>query len=197
MISNDMIEVRNQLKKKLSCKRYEHTLGVMYTCASLAMKYDYDINKAMWAGLLHDCAKEYSDERMLEKCDRYNIQVTDAERKAPFLLHGKLGAYYAKEKYGIEDEEILDAIRYHTTGKPGMGKLHCILFIADYIEPGRKKVKGINEVRAASYNESLTKAVLLKLSHVSAYLNDTSKAIDDVTMKTYDYFKQEELKNEQ
>lgn len=187
-MNKEMIVVRDKLKEKLTTKRYEHTLGVMYTCAALAMKYQYDVEKAMWAGLLHDCAKNYSDDQMLSRCKKNNIEINDTEKKSPCLLHGKLGAFYAKSKYGVEDEEILEAIRFHTTGKPNMDTLGCILFIADYIEPGRKKIKGLEEVRKCAFNIGLEEAVFLKLSYVIGYLEDTSYNIDDMTYKVYKYY---------
>lgn len=190
MMNKEMIAVKEKLKEKLTHKRYEHTMGVMYTCAALAMKYNIDIEKAMWAGLLHDCAKNYSDDEMLKRCKKHNIDITPAEKKAPYLLHGKLGAYYAKAKYGVDDEAILEAIRYHTTGKPGMDELACILFLADYIEPGRKMIPGLNEVRQCAFNENIERAVLLKLKNVLGYLDETSSEVDDMTNKTYRYFKE-------
>lgn len=187
-MNKEMIQVRDRLKGKLTQKRYEHTLGVMYTCASLAMKYDCNIEKSMWAGLLHDCAKNFSDREMLARCKKHGIPISDMEKKSPDLLHGKLGAYYAKEKYGIDDEEILEAIRFHTTGKPGMDKLGCILFVSDYIEPGRKDIPGLSKVRKCAFDEGLEEAVIMKLSNVLGYLDETSDNIDDMTLKTYRYF---------
>ena len=193
-MNKQMLEVSEKIKKDMSEKRYQHTIGVMYTCACLAMKYDYDIEKAMWAGLLHDVAKHFSDEDMLKKCKKHGIEISDNEKKAPYLLHGRLGAYYAKKKYNINDEDILDAISYHTTGRPGMGKLACILFIADYTEPGRKEIPGLKEVRECAFNVGLTEAVVMKIENVLSYLEKSSKNIDDMTMKTYLYFKED--KNE-
>lgn len=191
-MNKQIIIVRDKLKHKLTPKRYEHTIGVMYTCASLAMKYNYDINKAMWAGLLHDCAKNYSDEEMLKKCNEHNIAVTASQMRAPYLLHGKLGAFYAKNKYGVDDDEILNAIEYHTTGRPGMGTLECILFIADYIEPGRneKEISGLDKVRDCAFNIGLRDAVVMKLENIIGYLNSITDNMDEMTLKTYNYFKE-------
>ena len=100
--------IRKHLKKKLDPRRFEHTLGVEFTCAALAMRYGYDIKKAQLAGLLHDCAKRYPGPELLRRCLEREIPVTPAEEADPSLLHAKLGAWMAKEKYGVEDEEILD-----------------------------------------------------------------------------------------
>ena len=129
--------LRRRLRSKLAPQRYEHTLSVSFTCMNLAMRYGYDMGKAELAGLLHDCGKRFSDEIILKKCLKHKIPVTDAEYKTLPVLHAKYGAWLAEYKYGIQDPEILDAIRCHTTGKPNMGMLDKILYIADYLEPRR------------------------------------------------------------
>lgn len=113
-------EIRKHLKKKLDAYRYEHTLGVEFTCQALAMRYGYDLDKADLAGLLHDSAKRFEDLVMLQKCLDRNIPVTAEEERDPSLLHAKLGAWMAEHKYEVDDPEILSAITCHTTGKPGM-----------------------------------------------------------------------------
>ena len=111
-------EIRKHLKKKLDAYRYEHTLGVEFTCQALAMRYGYDLDKADLAGLLHDSAKRFEDPVMLQKCLDRNIPVTAEEERDPSLLHAKLGAWMAEHKYEVDDPEILSAITCHTTGKP-------------------------------------------------------------------------------
>lgn len=90
---------------------------------NLAMRYGYDLDRAELAGLMHDCGKRYSDEIILKKCLKHGIEVTDAEYKALPVLHAKYGAWLAEHKYGIDDAEVLSAIRCHTTGKPEMSVL--------------------------------------------------------------------------
>ena len=119
----NITKIQKKLRKELDDDRYRHTLGVMYTSAALAMRYGADLMKAQIAGLLHDCAKCIPNDKKLKLCDKYGIPVTKVENDAPFLLHSKLGAYLAKTKYGVEDEEILEAIVWHTTGKPAMTRL--------------------------------------------------------------------------
>ena len=133
----DIAKLRAQIKKVQDKKRYEHTLGVTYTAACLAMCYDIDTERAETAGLLHDCAKCLSNDKKVSLCKKQSIEINMTEAKNPFLLHAKAGAYLAEYKYGIRDEDILNAVRYHTTGRPGMSMLEKIVFIADYIEPGR------------------------------------------------------------
>lgn len=86
-------------------------------------------------------------------CEKYNLEISEIERKNPSLLHAKLGAYLAKDKYDIEDEEILMAIRSHTTGRPGMSLLEKIVYIADYMEPGRKELPNMMDVRHLAFED--------------------------------------------
>ena len=132
-------DIQNKLRKNLKGNRYIHTLGVEYTSVCLAMKYEADLEKAELAGLLHDCAKELPEKKLIKICRDHGEKISTMEFKQPFLLHGKAGACLARNKFGVEDEEVLDAIRYHTTGRPAMTLLEKIVFVADYIEPNRKK----------------------------------------------------------
>ena len=92
----ELIEIRKKLKKVQDKDRYEHTKGVMYTAGCLAMAYGYDMQKAMLAGLLHDCAKCIPNKKKLKMCSQHHISVSEFEQEHPFLLHAKLGAYVAK-----------------------------------------------------------------------------------------------------
>lgn len=118
--NQEFIRIRGHLKEKLSPMRYEHTLGVSFTCISLAMRYGYDLNKAELAGLLHDCAKRYDESEIIKKCRNKGLSDRK-ELNAPATIHAKLGAWMAENKYGITDPEILQAIACHTTGKPAHG----------------------------------------------------------------------------
>ena len=161
MIQYNIEKLDKKLKKELDHGRYWHSLGVMYTAAALAMQYGCDLNAAMTAGLLHDCAKCIPNDRKIEMCEKYAIPVSEIEKKAPYLLHSKLGAYLAKTKYGVEDEEILNAIRWHTTGCPDMTLLEKIIYLADYIEPTRD-FEGLEKLREAAYTD-LDGALILGL----------------------------------
>lgn len=160
--------------------RFEHTLGVSYTCQALAMRYGYDLDKAELAGLLHDCAKRYDGETMRTKCIKRGIEITESENRDPSLLHAKLGAWMAKEKYGVEDEEILSAIACHTTGKPGMTLLDKILYVADYIEPRRYKAAGLPEMRKLAFVD-LDTACFSIMEGILKYLKSKECPIDPMT----------------
>jgi predicted HD superfamily hydrolase involved in NAD metabolism len=124
-------------RSRLSNGRYEHTLRVAVTAEDLALAHDLDANRARLAALLHDAARETGPEGFLELADKWRLQVGDPERQSPKLLHGPVAAELARRELGIEDEEVLEAIRSHTTGRPGMGPLALVLYVADKIEPAR------------------------------------------------------------
>ena len=184
----ELEKYQKKLQRHLDKGRYEHTLGVMYTCASLAMAYHYDIEKAMLAGLLHDCAKCLTDEKRLSICKKNKIPVTAVEKKNPFLLHAKVGAYLAYQKYGVSNPDILNAIRSHTTGRQNMSTLEKIVFIADYIEPGRTHAANLAEIRRIAFVD-LDKAFVRILSDTLDYLKDTGNEIDPKTEETWKYYK--------
>lgn len=94
-------EIRKRLKKELDKSRYEHTLGVMYTAASLAMAHGYDIEDAMLAGLLHDCAKCIPNDEKIKLCEKNHISINPTEYDNPGLLHASLGAFLAEHTYGL------------------------------------------------------------------------------------------------
>ncbi len=187
-----LMKMKKTLAKYLDANRFEHTEGVMYTAAALAMRYGEDLEKAQVAGLLHDCAKCIPDAKKIKICLKNKITMTDAEQKSPFLLHAKVGAYIARQKYGVEDPEILSAIACHTTGKPAMSQLDKIIFIADYIEPMRSKAPNLADVRKLAF-EDIDLALFKILSDTLAYLRNSPKHIDSMTMMAYEYYKEQVL----
>lgn len=184
----DLEKIQKKLEKKLDKDRYQHTLGVMYTAASLAMRYDENIEEAMLAGLLHDCGKFCSSKEQIKLCDKYGLTLTDAELEVPALIHSKLGAYLAEKEYKIDNPRILNAILYHTTGRAGMDLLEKIIYLADYIEPGRKMIPVLPEVRRLSFTD-IDKAVCVCADATLKYLKSAGRAIDPMTARTYEYYK--------
>lgn len=176
------------MEKTLDAKRFEHTLGVAYTAGALAMRYDADILKAQTAGMLHDCAKCMSNDKRLFLCEKHNISINSIERNNPFLLHAKVGSLIAMQKYNIHDTDTIHAILNHTTGRPDMSLLEKIVYVADYIEPGRKQAPNLSEIRKLAFID-LDKALLKILQDTLVYLNTIDDAIDPMTQKTYDFYK--------
>lgn len=189
-MTEEMEQIQKRLSKLLKKERYEHTLGVMYTAASLAMCYGADIRKAMMAGLLHDCGKFCSAKEQIEMCRTIGIGLSDSEIRMPALVHAKLGACLARFDYGIRDQEILDAITYHTTGRPDMTLLEKIIYIADYIEPNRKEIPGLQEIRGIVFQD-IDRAVCLSAGSTVRYLENGGKAVDPMTVETYNFYKKE------
>ncbi|HEY9060146.1 MAG TPA: bis(5'-nucleosyl)-tetraphosphatase (symmetrical) YqeK [Pseudobacteroides sp.] len=145
-------EMRNKLEKTLSKKRFKHSLGVMYTAVDLAKIYGVDVEKAAVSGLLHDCAREIKGAEVFKACEKYGIEIDVFTRNQPSLLHGSIGAEIAREEYGIKDRSVLTAIKYHTTGRADMDMLEKIIYIADYIEPGRS-FQGVEEARKEAFKD--------------------------------------------
>lgn len=186
---NEQIKrMQQKLKKHLDEDRYEHTLGVMYTAGALAMRYQENIRSALIAGLLHDCAKCIPTNKKFKMCSKYHLEVSETERSNPSLLHAKLGAYLAEKKYHVRDEAILSAITFHTTGKPAMSLLEKIVYVADYIEPGRRELPNMAEIRRLAF-ENIDECIYQILQDSLNYLNTRNITVDSMTEKTYLYYK--------
>jgi len=128
-------ELAARLKAELKPARWEHTRGVLRTAERLALAHGLDPQRARLAALLHDCGKAWGREALLA---RLKAAGADAEEAAlPALWHAPVGAWRARHDFGCRDAEILEAVRYHSTGAPGQTPLQKLLFVADYIEPGR------------------------------------------------------------
>lgn len=189
MKSYNLKKMQKKVKKYMDEDRYAHTMGVMYMCAALAMAHGEDLMDAQTAGLLHDCAKCMPNEKKLKICVKNKIAVSESEKKNLFLLHAKLGAYLAHKKYGVDDPNLLNAIRYHTTGRAGMSRLEKIVYIADYIEPLRTKAKNLPLIRKTAFRD-LDEAMYLILRDTLEYLDETADVLDPLTKTAYAYFKE-------
>lgn len=139
-------EIEQILKRELSKERYLHTLGVRDCAVELAKRYNLDVKKAELAGLLHDCAKCKTNDELKEIIDKFLDDVDKNELKNYKTLHAPVGAYYAKEKFNIEDNEILSAIRWHTLGRVNMTMFEKIIFLADKIEKNTRDLNYRNEI---------------------------------------------------
>lgn len=184
-------KLRHAMEKTLEPKRYEHTLGVAYTAASLAMVHEADVEKALIAGMLHDCAKCMPFHKQIAVCEKHNVSLSEVERaeNSP-LLHAKAGSTLARTEYGITDEDILHAISYHTTGRPAMSTLEKIIYIADYIEPGRKMLPNLSLVRKMAY-QNLDDTMRQILNDTLEHLKEKGGSIDPMTKETYHFYIQE------
>ena len=152
--------LREQAYTMLDERRIAHVAGCEGEAIELARRWGEDPENAAEAGILHDITKRLSHEEQLNLCEKYAIICDSAERRTPKLLHAKTGAAVARDLFGVPDE-IYEAIRWHTTGKPDMTLLEKVIYLADYIEPTRD-FPGVEKLRELAY-EDLDRALLLGL----------------------------------
>lgn len=184
----DIVAIEKSLQGLLSPHRYAHTLGVMHTACALSMAHSYPMTRAQIAGLLHDCAKYLSNDQLIEIAKKRGLSISPGEEKAPQLLHAKVGALFAEEIYGVQDPAVLRAIRLHTTGSPAMGLLDKIIFVADYIEPGRDLAPHLSDIRQLAFYD-LDLAVTLILEDTIAFLEASGAEIDVSSRQTLDSYR--------
>lgn len=178
-------EIKLDLKKKLSNYRYEHSIRVADEASKLAKFYGINENDAYLAGLLHDAAKEFSVEENKRWIKKYNLSKELLNDKNLKISHAAIGALVAKEIYGVNDE-ISQAIKYHTIGNINMTLLDKIVFVADKIESG-KKYPGIEEERILAY-QNIDDALILCLSNNKKKLKKENKLFNEESEKVLDYF---------
>lgn len=179
-------EIKEKLKTMLPEKRLIHSLSVVDESIKLSKIYNLDSNKCIVASLLHDCAKYIDKDKINYYVDKYNIKLDDMERENLALSHSIIGSYIAKYEFNIDDDEILNAIKYHTTGNENMTLLEKVIFIADMIEEGRK-YPGVDELRQKVYNKELDEALLISFNNTVKYVIDNNNLIHPRTIKARNY----------
>ncbi|AFS78981.1 metal dependent phosphohydrolase [Gottschalkia acidurici 9a] len=181
-----MIEkIKEDLLNSIGTKRYEHSLRVMDEANKLAEMYGVDQAKASIAGLLHDCGRLKEKSYLLKKAQDFGIILEDVYAKSDNLLHAYLGAEIAKQEYNIDDIDILNSIRYHTTGRENMSKLEKIIYMADYIEPGRD-FDGIDKIRELCYKD-LDKSLIRSIDNTIVYIIKRGLIIHEDTIKARNF----------
>jgi len=183
----DFITTERKLQSTLSIERYIHTMGVVKTALKLADTYGSDTYKVHAAALLHDCAKDYPPDMKRRFCKEFHVDVDEIMLSCIDLTHAFLGAEVAKREYGVVDEQILDAIRYHTTGRKNMGIIEKIVFIADYIEPNRKAFDTLEEARKLAY-EDIDKAMVFVLKSTIQYVNERNRPLHPLSVEAFEYY---------
>ncbi len=171
-----------QVKAHVSPKRWQHILGVEESALELAKRYQVDLVQASSAALVHDYAKERSDEVFLEAIDTYQLDP-ELKQWTNEIWHGIVGAELIRRDLKIEDEAVLEAVRVHTTGAKEMSPLSQVLYVADYIEPNRQ-FPGVNEARELA-KQDLTAAVAYETKHTLAFLIQKEVPIYPKTIETY------------
>lgn len=184
-MSMEINTIMNILEKELDSKRFLHSVNVMDVSQSLAKQYGVDVEKARLAGLLHDCGKNYKGDEARNYAKKIGYQPDEIEILQPKLLHGIIGEDLARRIYGVVDEEVLKAIRWHTTGKAGMNLLEKIIYIADYIEPLRF-FEGIEEMRISAY-EDLDRCIVLCSESTIEFILKKGVLLHNKTVETRNY----------
>lgn len=167
------------VKAQMPAKRWEHTLGVMETSVWLARKYGCDADKAYIASILHDVCKYWPVHEQAKVIREQGLpqDLLDYDKE---LWHAHAGAYIAKRDYGIDDEDILDAIRYHTSGREHMTLLEKVVCLADYMEPGRD-FPGVHNIREIA-EHSVEKALLTAFDGTIRFLLEHGKKVYPQTL---------------
>lgn len=178
-------QMRNYLKENLSQGRYNHSLGVEDAAEKLAKKYGANIKKAKIAGLIHDCAKEIDKKEILDICRKNGVDIDYVLEANPSLLHGAAGAIMAQKVMGVEDEDILSAIKNHTIGKSDMSLLEKVIYLADYIETSRN-FPGIEELRNAAFR-SLDESLILSFDKTIAVVISRGNLIHKDTVEARNF----------
>jgi len=176
----------DDLQSALSPKRYRHTIRVEKTALSLASIYDANSHKCSIAALLHDCAKDIPKELQIKLCKDYHLEIEEP-KKYNEVIHSFLGVEIAKREYNIQDSTVLNAIKYHTTGRPNMELIEKIIFVSDYIEPSRKSIPNIDEIRKLA-NIDIDQAILMIVNNNIEFLNTKCKKIYYLTRDTKEYY---------
>ena len=183
-------KARRLAKKRLSAKRYQHTLNVRRMAVKLAKRWGADPEKAALAALLHDTAKELPREEMLQILNDNAIMAENAQNRPSPVWHGICAAILAQTQWGVEDEEVLSAIRCHTTGKPGMSLLDEIVFLADMTSAERDypEVDYLRKLEKKDIHQAMREALEMNL----LWLEESGKPVDEETRAALEDLRQRE-----
>jgi predicted HD superfamily hydrolase involved in NAD metabolism len=176
-------QVLSWLADNVPASRIQHILGVEQMAMDLARHYQLDVEKAGKAGLMHDLAKYFKPQKLLQMAHQAGLRLDPVEELHPHLLHADVSAIVAREQFAVQDEEVLQAIQNHTLGRPEMSLLSCIVFIADTLEPGRGNTPKLEELRQISYQD-IYQAVWLTCDYSLKYLLDSRCLIHPRTIRT-------------
>lgn len=168
-------KIRNAVQERLSPARIAHSLAVGKLAQELCSRYNVPPEKGMLAGIAHDIAREWDESDALSFMRRTRERISRFEKRHPVVLHGRVAAIMLRKEFGIEDQQVLDAIRDHVLGKPGMGLLSQILFVADFLEPKRGFLK--EEDRVSLLKLDLETMLVRVTEEIFGFLEAKKKAI--------------------
>lgn len=175
------------LKVNVPSTRFNHILRVEQMSIELAQTHKVDVDKAAQAGLMHDLAKYFKPKRLLSLAIAEGLTLDPIDHLNPHLLHADVGAIVARDQFGVEDEDVLDAIRNHTLGNPGMSLLSCVVYLADGLEPGRGTTPELEELRRLS-RQDLIKATWRAADASLMHLIQAGHLIHPRTVQTRNWF---------
>jgi predicted HD superfamily hydrolase involved in NAD metabolism len=182
-------QVLNWLADNVSESRIEHILRVEQMAIALSQSHRQDMSKAAQAGLMHDLAKYFKPQQLLDMAKAEGLPLDPVDEINPHLLHADVGTIVARSEFGVQDQEILDAIANHTLGRPGMSPLSCIVYLADSLEPGRGDIPELNMLRRVSY-KNLQQATWLTCDYTINHLIQTRRLIHPRALLTRNWFLQ-------
>lgn len=182
-----MDRIEEYFLENISERRWKHSLRVLDTALELGKIYGGDQNQITRAALLHDCAKIRDKSLLLKKAKSFGIILDEIMLKNKELIHGPLGARIAEKEFQVRDKDVLDAIRYHTTGRASMSKLEKIIFLADIIEAERD-YPGVEDIRKLAYID-INKAIILSIDLTLEFLIREKLLISKDTIEARNYLK--------
>lgn len=188
----DTKQIIEKLNTMLKPKRLEHSINVAKCAIKLSEIYGYDKEKAYLAGLVHDCAKYFTKEQIDSYVEKYNIELDPLEVDNIALSHSIIGSFAIQEVFNIQDMDIINAVRYHTTGRENMSILEKIIFMADMIEE-RRNFPGVDYLRELSFNKQLDKALITSFNNTIKFVIDNDQLIHPRSVKARNYLMQENI----
>lgn len=183
------------LAEQVPESRVRHILGVEEMAIALATAHSLDPDQAALAGLMHDLAKYFKPQRLLDMAMAAGLPLDTIDQLHPHLLHADVSAIVARDEFGIDDTPVLVAIANHTLGRPGMDPLSCVVFLADSLEYGRGDTPELNHLRQIS-RQNLNKAVWLTCDYSLKFLLDSRHLIHPRTILTRNWFLQASMKKD-
>lgn len=170
----------------LGSERFEHSLRVEKIALALAKKHRVSRQKIILSALLHDCARRYDRRELLKQAKTLGLPIDPIRKFEPKLFHGEIGAMIAEKEFGVRSADVLNAIRYHTTGRPGMSKLEKIVYLADHIEEGRD-FSGVGRLRKLAFQD-MDRTIFESTSAMISFLLEKNLPIYSATVETRNHF---------
>lgn len=188
----DTKKVIEKLNTMLKPNRLAHSINVANCAVKLSEIYGCDTGKAYLAGLVHDCAKYFTKDQIDSYVKKYNIKLDPLEVNNISLSHSVIGSFVIQDVFNIQDMDIINAVRYHTTGRENMSTLEKIIFMADMIEEGRN-FPGVDELRKLSFNGQLDKALITSFNNTIKFVIENNQLIHPRSVSARNYLMQENI----